>query len=677
MRASGLARHARGKIVDAAPPQTMNTDTASEVSDITPGFGGLRVVAFESRMAAEVAAMIERRGGIAIVAPAMREVPLEDNRAALDFAESLLAGEFDVVIFMTGVGTRALFQAMETRHDRGALAAALARITTVARGPKSIRALRDFRLEPSIVVPEPNTWREVLTTLASHGEMKGKRVAVQEYGVSNHELTTGLEARGARVVIVPVYRWTLPADRAPLRKALEAIASGHADVAIFTSSNQITNVIQLAEAEGIGAEVKRGFARMAVGSIGPVCSEQIRAYGLTVDFEPAHSKLGHLLKEAASRAAAILATKNYDTTRIEVVAALDKPRVASANASRTALFDHPLLKACRREATSYTPIWLMRQAGRYMPEYRAIRERHDFLEMCRRPDLAAEVTVTAVERLGVDAAIIFADILLPLIPMEVGLHFEKGDGPIIDRPIRSAADLERIPAIDVAALSFVGDSIKLVHSALGSKTPLIGFAGAPFTLASYLIEGGGSRQYQATKTFMYTQPETWHRLMEMLARVTADYLKMQIAAGADLVQIFDSWVGSLGPDDYRRFVLPHTASVISAIPAEVPVIYFGTVTGNLLELMREAGGDVIGLDWRVNLAEAWARLDYSVAVQGNLDPIALFAGVDEIRARARAILDQAARRPGHIFNLGHGILPETPVDNVIALVDMVHEMSQR
>jgi uroporphyrinogen decarboxylase len=676
-RASGLARLARGKIIDAARPLAMKAPTVSTSSDVTPGFGGLRVVAFESRMAAEVATMIERRGGIAIVAPAMREVPLEDNHAALDFADRLLAGEFDVVVFMTGVGTRALFQALETRHQRAAIVAALARLTTVARGPKPIRALRDLGVEPSIVVPEPNTWRELLGALASELNLKGKRVAVQEYGVSNHELTAGLEARGARVTIVPVYRWTLPVNRAPLRAALDAIASGNADVAIFTSSNQVTNVIQLAEAEGIGADLKRGFSRIAVGSIGPVCSAQIRAHGLTVDFEPEHSKLGHLVKEAAAEAPAILVAKRDRTHRIEVVESPIRTRAATANAERSPLADHAMLKACRREPASYTPIWLMRQAGRYMPEYRRVRERHGFLEMCRRPELAAEVTITAVERLKVDAAIIFADILLPLIPMEVGLHFETGDGPVIDRPIRTAADLERIPAVDPAALSFVGESIKLVHSAIGATTPLIGFAGAPFTLASYLIEGGSSRQYQTTKTFMYTQPETWHRLMEMLARTTADYLKMQIAAGADIVQIFDSWVGSLGPDDYRRFVLPHTASVIAAIPANVPVIHFGTVTGNLLELMREAGGDVIGLDWRVDLADAWARLHYDVAVQGNLDPIALFAGVREIRSRARAILDQAAGRPGHIFNLGHGILPETPVDHVIALVDAVHEMSQR
>jgi len=657
----------------------MNQETKSNSSDSTPGFGGLRVVAFESRMAAEVATMIERRGGVAIIAPAMREVPLEDNHAALDFADRLLAGEseFGVVIFMTGVGTRALFQAMETRHPRASIATALAAIATVARGPKAIRAMRDLGVEPSIVAPEPNTWREVLSTLASQIELKGKRVAIQEYGVSNHELTAGLEARGARVTIVPVYKWTLPADRAPLRAALNAIAASAADVAIFTSSNQVTNVIQLAEAEGIGDGVKRGFARMAVGSIGPVCSEQIRAYGLRVDFEPEHSKLGHLVKAAAAQAASILIANRADTHRIEAGATPNPRRPAISNAPQSPLAGHPMLKACRREAAPYTPIWLMRQAGRYMPEYRRVRERHGFLEMCRRPELAAEVTVTAVERLKVDAAIIFADILLPLIPMEVGLHFEKGDGPVIDRPIRTEADLERMPAVDVAALGFVGDAIKLVHRAIGATTPLIGFAGAPFTLASYLIEGGSSRQYQATKTFMYMQPETWHRLMERLARITADYLKMQIEAGADIVQIFDSWVGSLGPDDYRRFVLPHTASVIAAIPADVPVIHFGTVTGNLLELMREAGGDVIGLDWRVDLADAWARLNYSVAVQGNLDPIALFADVSEIRARARAILDQAGGRPGHIFNLGHGILPDTPVDHVIALVDAVHEMSAR
>ncbi|MGH7864546.1 MAG: uroporphyrinogen decarboxylase [Candidatus Binataceae bacterium] len=627
-------------------------------------------------MAAEVKSLIEKHGGVAIIAPSMREVPLDDNRPALDFADRLLRGEFDAVILLTGVGTRAMFQVMETRYARAALVAALARITTVVRGPKPTRALQEVGLTPTVVTPEPNTWRELIAELSGRVELDGKRVAVQEYGASNRELSAALEARGAQVTVVPLYRWSLPIDRAPLRGAIETIARGDADVAIFTSSNQVTNVMQVADADARAPAFARGLASMVVASIGPVCSEALRGCGIGVDFEPSHPKLGQLIKEAAERSAAVLAAKRGARRAAQVSSTYARPR-AAVTAPRSPLANHHLLRACRLEPTLYTPIWLMRQAGRYMPEYRRVRERHGFIEMCSRPAVAAEVTVRAVERLGVDAAIIFADILLPLLPMDVGLHYEKGDGPTIDRPIRTDADVERIPEFEVAALGYVGDSIKLVRRALGIKTPIIGFAGAPFTLASYLIEGGASRQYQATKTLMYNQPETWHRLMEMLARATASYLNMQIDAGADVVQLFDSWVGSLGPDDYRRFVLPHTASIVASIAPSVPVIHFGTVTGNLLELMREAGGDVIGLDWRVDLGEAWARLGQTVGVQGNLDPIALFAGVDEIRARAKTILDKAAGRPGHIFNLGHGILPETPVDHVIALVDAVHELSQR
>lgn len=642
-------------------------------------FKGLRVVAFESRMAAETAAIIERFGGRATVAPAMREAPLEDNHAALDFAARLLAGAIDVAVFLTGVGVRELFRVMETSHERAALVAALSRTVTVARGPKPVAVLRELKIEPTLTIPEPNTWREILAALSERIDLAGKRVAVQEYGVSNRDLIAGLEARGAEVIAVPIYRWTLPADRAPVRAALQRIAAGEADVVIFTSSAQVTNVVQMAAAAGIGAEFRKGLANIVVASIGPVCSQQLRAHGVAIDLEPEHPKLGHLIKEAAQRGPELLARKRAG--RIEVI---EPPinetnaREAAPAAHNLALRDHPMLKACRREPVPFTPVWLMRQAGRYMPEYRRLRDQHSFLEMCQRPELAAEVTVTAVQRLGVDAAIIFADILLPLMPMGVGLRYDPGDGPVIERPLRVDADVEKIPPVDAAdSLGFVGEAIRMVKRALGSRQPLIGFAGAPFTLASYLVEGGSSRQYQATKTMMYTQPALWHRMMEMLARVTADYLNMQTDAGADIVQLFDSWVGSLGPDDYRRFVLPYTRSVIAAVRPAVPVIHFGTVTGNLLELMREAGGDVIGLDWRVNLGEAWARLGYDVGVQGNLDPVALFADSAEIGRRTRAILDQAGGRPGHIFNLGHGILPETPVDHVIALVDAVHEMSHR
>jgi uroporphyrinogen decarboxylase len=336
------------------------------------------------------------------------------------------------------------------------------------------------------------------------------------------------------------------------------------------------------------------------------------------------------------------------------------------------------LDACRRRPTAFTPIWLMRQAGRYMPEYRTMRERWGFLELCKSPQAAAEVTLQPVERLGVDAAILFADILLVLEPLGVGLAFTRGDGPHIERPVRSAADVARLPRVAVDdAVGFVFETVGRVRKALADRVPLVGFAGAPFTLASYLIEGGASRDFLQTKRFMRAERAAWHALLGRLAEITAAYLNGQIAAGAQAVQLFDSWVGALSPDDYREFVQPHSRAVFDALAPEAPVIHFGVGTATLLSLMKEAGGDVIGLDWRVELGEAWERLGFEVAVQGNLDPAVLLSGVSEIRAAARRILEAAARRPGHIFNLGHGILQETPVDNVKALVDMVHELSAR
>jgi uroporphyrinogen decarboxylase len=318
----------------------------------------------------------------------------------------------------------------------------------------------------------------------------------------------------------------------------------------------------------------------------------------------------------------------------------------------------------------------MRQAGRYMPEYRSVRSQRGFLELCKDPDAAAEVTVTAAERLGVDAAIIFADILLILEPMGVGLEFAEGDGPVLHNPVRSPADIERMPVVDAAAaVPFVYDAVRKARAAL--KVPLIGFSGAPFTLASYVVEGGGSRNYVHTKTLMYSEPEAWHALMRRLTNAVVAYVNGQIAAGAQAVQLFDSWVGCLAPDDYRRFVMPHMTNLIAGLTPGIPVIHFGTGTAGLLELMRAAGGDVIGVDWCIDLGAAWQRIGYEVGIQGNLDPVALFGPLDEIRDRAARILESARGHRGHIFNLGHGILPNTPVDNVIALVDMVHELSGR
>jgi uroporphyrinogen decarboxylase len=333
----------------------------------------------------------------------------------------------------------------------------------------------------------------------------------------------------------------------------------------------------------------------------------------------------------------------------------------------------PFLRACRRQPTDVTPIWLMRQAGRYMAEYRELRARVGFLELCKRPELATEVTVTAAERLGVDAAILFADILLILEPLGFQLEFAKGEGPIIHNPVRTAEGVDRVrPLDDPAPLDYVFGAVRSIRAALRPDLPLIGFAGAPFTLACYAIEGGSSRHYEQAKRFMYTDPGAWDALMERLVDATSTYLNAQATAGAQALQLFDSWVGTLSPADYRRFVQPHMARLFAQLDPSVPVIHFGTDTGALLELQRDAGGSVIGLDWRVELDAARRRLGDSVAVQGNLDPTILLSSPAEIAAQARRILAEAAGRPGHIFNLGHGILPTTPVDNVLALVDVVH-----
>lgn len=342
------------------------------------------------------------------------------------------------------------------------------------------------------------------------------------------------------------------------------------------------------------------------------------------------------------------------------------------------MINNAFLAACRREKTPYTPVWLMRQAGRYMEEYRKLRAQHDFLELCKRPDLAAEITVTPVERLGVDAAILFADILLLLEPMGVGLEYTKGDGPVIHKQVSSRTSVEELVEFEPEeALSFVFQAVRKSCAALNGKVPLIGFAGAPFTLASYLIEGGSSRNYLNTKKLIYSNPGAWRPLMERLSALTAKYLNAQIAAGAQAVHLFDSWAGCLSPDDYDRFVLPHTRATISALTQGIPVIHFSTGTAGFLKSVRAAGGDVIGVDWRINLDAAWESIGHDIGIQGNLDPAALLTTPREIRRRVAEILERAGGRSGHIFNLGHGVLPETPVENVIAMVDAVHELSAR
>jgi uroporphyrinogen decarboxylase len=334
------------------------------------------------------------------------------------------------------------------------------------------------------------------------------------------------------------------------------------------------------------------------------------------------------------------------------------------------------VRAAKAQPTERTPIWLMRQAGRYMPEYRAIRKQYSLIEICKKPAVAAQVTIEAAEILKVDAAIIFADLLLPLEVMGLPFHFAAGEGPKIEKPVRTAKDITSLRTDRAAELGYVAEGIKLVCKHFGDSLPVIGFCGAPFTLASYMIEGGGSRNYIHTKKMMYSAPAAWNELMKKLVSVTAEYSAEQVRAGADTIQIFDSWVGCLSVEDYRRYVLPHATDLVKCLQKTgVPVIYFGTDSSTLLPAMQETGADVIGLDWRIPLDTGWQTLGNKGAVQGNLDPVLLFADWKEVKARAEDILRRAAGRPGHIFNLGHGILPETPVDNVKALCDYVREHS--
>jgi uroporphyrinogen decarboxylase len=436
--------------------------------------------------------------------------------------------------------------------------------------------------------------------------------------------------------------------------------------------------MQVAGQDGNQAALVEALRRCAVCSIGPTSSEALVANGVAVDLEPEHPKMGQLVHEAARRAPEILRRKG---ARPGAGASNPEPRLAVQEPERKVQgvapwHDSPFMKACRLERTDVTPVWLMRQAGRYMKEYRELRARVPFLQLCKDPDLVAEVTVTAAERIGADAAIIFADLLLIVEPLGFELRFGKGEGPAVAPALREPAAVDRLREVEPRdSLEYLFEAIRRTRAALDPKIPLLGFVGAPFTLASYLIEGGASRNYVHTKSLMYRDAGAWRALMDHLARNLARYVNRQIEAGVQAVQVFDTWVGCLGPADYRQYALPYSRALIRAITPGVPVIHFGTGTAVLLEAMREAGGNVIGLDSRVELDEAWARLGAGVGVQGNLDPVVLYAEPPFIRKRVERILEQAADRPGHIFNLGHGILPDTPFENVVELVRMVHEIS--
>ncbi len=646
------------------------------------GFGGLRIISLESRHCAETVRLIENAGGIAIAARSMREVAIDDSPAATRFAERLLRGDYNIVVCMTGVGTRYLFAAMENHHQRAELVRALAATTVVARGPKPLAALRDLGVRVSIVVPEPNTWREILTALQEAGEgieLRGAQIAVQEYGVTNQRFLDALEQTGAAVDPVEVYRWALPHDVGPLKDAIRQILARTADALLVTSATQVHHLLAVARELDEEEALRRALGELIVCSIGPVSSETIAMLDIAVDFEPSRPKLGILVREASERVPALLCGKRESLRSAQGRAVRAQPSPGGGSVDKPSpgqrLESSAFMLACRHKRVPYTPVWLMRQAGRYMQEYREVRARVPFIELCKTPELAAEVAITAQQRIGADAAIVFSDILLIVEPMGLGLEYVGGEGPNISRTVREGADVDRLREVEPhESLDFVFEAVRRTRRQLDGDVPLIGFSGAPFTLASYIVEGGGSKNYIQTKSLMYRDEGAWNEMMSIIARAVSRYLLGQIEAGVQVLQLFDSWVGCLSPADYQRYVLPHTKAVIDALPADCPVIHFGTDCCGLLDLQAATGCSVLGVDHRVGLAGVFERFP-DIAVQGNLDPVALFAEPAHIIEAAGRVLAEADGRCGHIFNLGHGVLPATPVDHVIALIDAVHELS--
>ena len=636
-----------------------------------PSFDGLAVAALESRRAADMQRMIEKYGGEAFVSPSMREVPIEHNREAVDFAYRVITGEINIVVFLTGVGFKQLLKAIERSVDRQRFLDALSDITTVARGPKPAAAMKEVGVQPTVRVPEPNTWRELLRSLDDHVPIVNQKIGLQEYGKTNSSLVAGLEARGAEVIPLRVYNWDLPEDIEPLRENLTSIVNGQRDILLLTSAHQVANLLRLSAEMDLEADLRAALQNLIVASIGPTTSEMLRQNDLPVDLEPEHPKMGHLIVESAARAKNLVAGRRF---RAEV----KQQRGAEILDKQAAWYDSPFMRACRGEACSVTPVWLMRQAGRYMSEYREVREKVSFLDLCKDSALCAEVMVTAVEKLGVDAAIIFSDLLPILEPMGLHLEFAKGDGPVIHNPLRDAKDVDRVKELEsMDELQFVMETVRLTRQEIKPHIPVIGFSGAPFTLVSYMIEGGGSRNYHNTKSLMYRDESAWRTLMNKMSRTIARYLNAQIAAGAQCVQIFDSWAGCLSCQDYQRYVLPFNKQIIDSIIPDVPVINFATGNPALLPMLRGDARTVVGIDWRIPLDDAWEQVGHDRPVQGNLDPISLLADLENVKSMAADVLQRAGGRAGHIFNLGHGILPQTPVDHAIALVDIVHELSQK
>ncbi len=596
--------------------------------------------------------------------------PAEKNGLIAELTNRLLTADVDKVIFVTAVGVNHFIDQASRSVDRQRLIDCLTDTQIVTGSKNASEALREFGIEPSLSIDSANSWRDILMALDQQSPVVNQTVALEESSAVIG-LASGLEARGARVVRMALFPQSLPQHPQPVVDFFEQIEAGEFHALLFSSAEIATQYCFLAKHFGRARLTNHLLDNHIVISIGQEPAEILSDRGISVDLTTVHSELDTAIHEIVSQFQTI---KNKKTI---IRSSMSGPNTSNSDPNAP-WYNSPFMKACRGEPTDVTPIWMMRQAGRYMSEYREVRANVSFLDLCGNPQLCSEVMCTAVNKLGVDAAIIFSDLLPILVPMGCDLEFVKGDGPVIHNPVRTTKDIDRIkPLENNDELQFVMETVKQTRNDLPADMPLIGFAGSPFTLASYMIEGGSSRNYAFTKAMMYSDPGAWAQLMERLSISISLYLNGQIQAGAQCVQLFDSWAGCLNFEDYRRFAHPYVQRIIASLPSDVPVINFATGNPALLPLLADTRASVIGIDWRTRLDDAWQTVGFDRAVQGNLDPTVLLTNPKEIRRQAKLVLDQAAGRAGHIFNLGHGILPQTPVDNAIALVDAVHELSQR
>ena len=600
--------------------------------------------------------------------------PNRPNRDQAEFANRVLTGDIDTVVFVTGAGTRAIIESALQTVPRQRFLDGVADITTVAGSAAAALALKDYGIQPTVEAAQDPAdvaiWRRILIAVDRQGSSSSQNI-VLEKNADQSSLISGLESRGARLTPLAPFVDQIPENPATAIDLFEQIDSGQYHGLIFSDAASTSRFIFLAQRYGRVRLTNHLLDDHLVVCRDAGAAEILQDHGFAVDYVTKAFAPVAVVAEIGDNLAAIQKQKHL--IRINMSGPATSPADPQAP-----WYNNPFMKACRGEPTDVTPIWMMRQAGRYMAEYREVRSKISFLDLCADSQLCSEVMCTAVSRLGVDAAIIFSDLLPILVPMGSDLEFVKGDGPVIHNPVRTNADIDRIKVLESnEPLQFVMDTVKQTRNDLPADMPLIGFSGAPFTLASYMIEGGSSRNYHNTKKIMYGDPSAWQVIMQKLTDSISLYVAGQVEAGAQCIQLFDSWAGCLSYEDYKKYVHPYVKSIIASIPSSVPVINFATGNPALLPLLADTAASVIGIDWRVRLDSAWETVGHDRAVQGNLDPTVLLTDPKEILRQAQVVLDQAGGRPGHIFNLGHGILPMTPVDNAIALVDAVHELSSK